>query len=161
MIDPRRRPAMPLFSTLSASTNGGVLVGSILVRTITLASVAVACGTIAISYILAVSLGHVPAWLPMISDCAVKAPEMFLFRYGLLVSATLLAANVLVVFAATRSSYKLSKVTLVNGLIAAFSMGMLTAVNEDEDNNVHSGTVLAAEKKSPFTTRCATVAVLS
>ena len=31
--------------------------------------------TIIVCYIIAVSLGHVPAFLPMISDCAVAAPE--------------------------------------------------------------------------------------
>ena len=31
--------------------------------------------TIAICYTLFVVLGHGPAWLPMISDCAVTPPE--------------------------------------------------------------------------------------
>lgn len=37
--------------------------------------------TIFLCYGIAVGLGHVKAWLPMISDCAVLPPEKYPFRY--------------------------------------------------------------------------------
>ena len=37
--------------------------------------------TIFLCYGIAVALGHVKAWLPMISDCAVLPPEKYPFRY--------------------------------------------------------------------------------
>lgn len=42
--------------------------------------------TIGITYGLAVGLGHVDAWLPMISDLQVRAPEVYVSRVGMPIS---------------------------------------------------------------------------
>jgi len=44
-------------------------------------------------YLIAVGQGHVPAWLPMISDCAVYPPESYFFRIGIILGAGLLVSN--------------------------------------------------------------------
>ncbi|XP_065198122.1 DNA damage-regulated autophagy modulator protein 1-like [Sycon ciliatum] len=107
-------------------------------KIITYFTVILTTTTILVSYVTAASLHHVPAFLPMISDCAVKAPEMYLFRYGLLVAASSLAVNVLVIHAATKSTYSLPHATMVSGFLASFGLGLLTSVNEDESNPVHT-----------------------
>ena len=54
--------------------------------------------TIIVCYIIAVSLGHVPAFLPMISDCAVAAPERYIFRLGFISGANWLFASSLLYY---------------------------------------------------------------
>jgi hypothetical protein len=46
-------------------------------RTVTVTAIGLAVTTILTCYGIAVALGHVPAWLPMISDCAVQAPGFY------------------------------------------------------------------------------------
>ncbi|XP_065198099.1 DNA damage-regulated autophagy modulator protein 1-like [Sycon ciliatum] len=111
--------------------------GSMSAKTITYFTVILTTTTILTSYVIAVSLHHEPAFLPMISDCAIKSPEMYLFRYGMLVSASLLACNVLVIHAATKSTYSLAHASMTSGLLAAFGLGLLTAVNVHEFTPVH------------------------
>ena len=99
-----------------------------------------ACGlvfsvTILLCYGLAVGYGHVPAWLPMISDCAVQPPEKYPFRVGIIFGASLIAAQVLLVFGESKQR---SRCSLVMGLIGAFCLSVVGAVNEDENNTVHS-----------------------
>jgi len=97
--------------------------------------------TIIICYIIAVSLGHVPVWLPMISDCAVQAPEKYIFRIGMITAAScVFFTSVLFYF---YIEYKVSrsvadKVALVLAGIASLGLATLAAVNEQEDNAVHS-----------------------
>ena len=95
-------------------------------------------GTILLCYALAVGLGHVPAWLPMISDCAVEAPERYPFRMGLVVGAFLLGLEVVAVYNSDRVFSK-NKLCLYLGCIASFGLGIVGVVNEKEDNTVHSG----------------------
>ncbi len=95
-------------------------------------------GTILLCYGLAVGLGHVPAWLPMISDCAVLSPEKYPFRLGLVVGAALLATQVAMTYSADKP-YSKSKTSLVLGLVASLGLGIVGVVNEQECNAVHSG----------------------
>lgn len=99
-----------------------------------------ACGlvfsaTILLCYGLAVGYGHVPAWLPMISDCAVHPPEKYPFRVGFILGASLMAAEVVLVFGAAKQR---SRCSLALGLIGALCLSVVGAVNEDENNTVHS-----------------------
>ena len=123
--------------------SSGSKVGSVGAPVLTYATVSLCTFTILVSYVIAVSLHHEPAWLPMISDCATKAPEMYIFRFGMLVSACLLATNVLVVHAATKATYSLAKCTLISGLLAASGLALLTTVNVHEFSAVHGGRVNA------------------
>ena len=92
--------------------------------------------TIMTCYTIAVALGHVPAWLPMISDCAVKPPEMYLFRLGFAFGASLIALQAVIVYYANK--YRpLSSLNAVLALIASISLGGLGVVNEVEDGSVH------------------------
>lgn len=55
-------------------------------------------GTWALCYIIATSLGHVPYWLPMISDCLVFSPEGPFARWGLVTAQNLLLLSILLIF---------------------------------------------------------------
>ena len=94
--------------------------------------------TILLCYTLAVSLGHVPVWLPMISDCAVYPPEKYPFRWGFVVGATLMGVQNVLIFGADKP-YSKSKTSLVLGLLASFCLSVVGVVNEEEDNLIHSG----------------------
>ena len=94
-------------------------------------------GTILLCYILAVSLGHVPAWLPMISDCQVFAPEKYFSRWGVLFGAALLGAQNTLIYGANKP-YSKSKASLALGLVASFCLSVVAVVSEAEDNAVHS-----------------------
>lgn len=95
-------------------------------------------GTILLCYILAVSLHHVPAWLPMISDCALLAPEKYPFRWGFMVGSALLGVQSLLIYGADKP-YSKSKLALFTGVVAAFCLSVVGVVNEEEDNIIHSG----------------------
>ena len=115
-----------------------IIFGSVDVRTITLLAILISWASIITCYVLAVSLGHVPAWLPTISDCAVGAPEKYLFRIGLITGATALFANVVMVYYAF-PKFVLRKLELVAGVAAAAGLTVVGAVNEKENNTVHIG----------------------
>lgn len=100
-------------------------------------------GTVLLCYTLAVSLGHVPAWLPMISDCAVQPPEKYPFRLGLVVSSMVLGLNTVVVYYSDRAFSK-SKLCLILGTVASAGLSIVAVVNEKENNTVHSGTIRRA-----------------
>ncbi|KAL5474514.1 hypothetical protein EMCRGX_G026470 [Ephydatia muelleri] len=93
--------------------------------------------TIFLCYGIAVGLGHVKAWLPMISDCAVLPPEKYPFRYGFVVEALLLAVETVIIYNANKA-YSKSKTCLVLGVTGAFCIGVVGVVNEQECNPVHS-----------------------
>ena len=100
-------------------------------------SVIVVVKTIMACYIIAVALGHVPAWLPMISDCAVKPPEMYLFRIGIMLGASLITLQSLLVYYANRER-PLSCFNAVLAIVSSISLGIVGAVNENEDYSVHT-----------------------
>ena len=97
-----------------------------------LASVILVC------YGLAVKEGHVKPWLPTISDCGVYPPEVFIFRYGLVVGAVLLAVEAVALYNADKPFSK-SKICLVLGLVVAFCLGVVGVVNDQEVPPVHDG----------------------
>ena len=94
--------------------------------------------TILICYTTAVALGHVPVWLPMISDCAVAAPEKYPFRLGLITGAVLLEVVIVIVYNAETAVFSKDKKCLVIGTVASVAIGVVGAVNEEENNTVHS-----------------------
>ena len=107
-------------------------------KTIFHAGFFVQSGTILLCYLLAVSLGHVPEWLPMISDCAVYAPEKYPFRWGIVIGAVLMALQTSLIYAADKP-YSGSKTALGLGLFAASCLSVVGVVNEVEDGHVHDG----------------------
>eukprot|EP01100_Stratorugosa_tubuloviscum_P011036 TRINITY_DN484_c0_g1_i1.p1 TRINITY_DN484_c0_g1~~TRINITY_DN484_c0_g1_i1.p1 ORF type:complete len:254 (+),score=76.68 TRINITY_DN484_c0_g1_i1:153-914(+) len=109
---------------------------------VTIAAVALSLLTIFGCYILAVLLGHVDPWIPMISDCGVYPPETYFFRMGLVVSAMLLELNSVAMLAFLHS-------LKVHGLqccdkfgffvasLACFGLATVAVVNEKENGTVH------------------------
>eukprot|EP00118_Oscarella_pearsei_P010306 m.62828 g.62828 ORF g.62828 m.62828 type:complete len:237 (+) comp35111_c0_seq2:80-790(+) len=114
-----------------------MIYGSLPVQTITYITVVVTTTTVFLCYGLAVGLGHVPAWLPMISDCAVEPPEKYPFRFGIISGATALFANVFLVYWAF-PNFSLRKFSTAMGAIASIGLAIAAAVNEEENNTVHS-----------------------
>lgn len=92
-------------------------------------------GTILLCYFLAVAYKHVPLWLPMISDCAIKQPEMFPFRFGVVTSSLLLALGSLLIFVA---AVPRSILALTFGVLGSLCLGVVGVVNEVEASKVHS-----------------------
>lgn len=93
--------------------------------------------TILVCYGTAVYLGHVPAWLPMISDCAVLPPEKYLFRLGIVTGAIFLGIESKLIYHADQS-FTYSKFGLILGTIAAIGLAIVGVVNEKENNGIHS-----------------------
>jgi len=120
--------------------------------TVAKASCLVGVFTIGLCYGLALYFHHVPAWLPMISDCAVYAPEKYPFRIGMIVSACLIfvnasllvfyisnrsAKNVMGSLAARSTTSTADKVGLVLAGLSSTGLAIVGAVNEREDMAVH------------------------
>ena len=95
-------------------------------------------GTAFLCYGLAVANGHVPAWLPMISDCAVLAPEKYPFRLGMVTGALMIALLSVTVYYKDENT-RYNKLSAIFGLIAAAGLGVVGVVNEKEDPPVHDG----------------------
>ena len=93
-------------------------------------------GTIILCYVLAVVNGHVPPWLPMISDCAVLAPEKYPFRLGIVVGASLLAVQAVTKYYADKTQ-PYSKLCAVLGVVASTGLAVVGVVNEKENNDIH------------------------
>jgi len=103
--------------------------------------------TILSCYFIAVGLGHVQWWLPMISDCAVESPESYLFRFGLIPSALLLWLNSLLML------YYLSS-SQIGGILwtdnvafyfvtaACVGLGLVGSINEKENGSVHGASAI-------------------
>lgn len=111
--------------------------------------------TILICYTIAVSLGHVPLWLPMISDCAITAPEKYIFRLGFISGANYMFISSLLYFIYFKSHVERDKqenkssamfvppiVSLILAFVASLAVAVVGAVNEREDMNVHEGAAL-------------------
>ena len=112
------------------------ILASLPAKTIIHAGVIEILSTILLCYVLAVVNGHVPVWLPMISDCAVYAPEKYPFRLGIVVGACLIAVQVVTTYYANRD-LKFAKALLVLGVVGSAGLGVVGVVNEVEDDNVH------------------------
>lgn len=98
--------------------------------------------TIFSCYGIAVSLGHVPVWLPMISDCGVYAPEKYLFRLGLVTGSIFLHAESILLYNANKA-FSNSRLSMVLSLLSSMGMSVVGVVNEKENNDIHSGINLA------------------
>lgn len=77
----------------------------------------------------------------MISDCAVYAPEKYPFRIGMIISACLIFCNAVLFYfyigyKSARSAW--DKVGVVLAGLASSGLAVVGAVNEQEDNAVHS-----------------------
>ena len=94
-------------------------------------------GTVLLCYVLAVVNGHVPVWLPFISDCGIYPPEKYPFRLGLVLGAALVAVQVLTLYYAERAFSK-SRLCLVLGLVASAGLAVVAVVNSQEDDTIHT-----------------------
>ena len=111
------------------------ILGKISVKVIAHAGALEMLVTIFLCYGLAVGCGHVKPWLPMISDCAILAPEKYPFRLGFVVGAVLIAMQTVAISYADKKS----KISLALGTVSAFCLAVVGVVNEVECNPVHSG----------------------
>ena len=100
---------------------------------------AIILATIIFCYVLAVSLGHVPIWLPMISDCGVYAPEKYFFCGGLITGSVFVFAESILLYHAEGKAFSNSRLSLILTLVASVGMGVVGAVNEEENLVVHTG----------------------
>jgi len=103
--------------------------------------------TILTCYVIAVSLGHVIPWLPMISDCAVYPPESYLFRLGIISSGILVFLNSLMFYFFVNSNAmsrnkKLDNISLGISALASLGLAIVGAVNEDENGTVHGASAV-------------------
>ncbi len=129
-----------LYRLLFTESGKMKILGKLPARVVVHASALEMVFTILLCHGLAVGCGHVKAWLPMISDCAVLAPEKYPFRLGFVVGAVLIAVQAVVISYADGSPAR-SKVSLALGAVSAFCLAVVGVVNEDECNPVHSGRV--------------------
>ena len=107
-------------------------------------------------------LGHVPFWLPMISDCAVYPPEKYIFRLGFISGANWLFISSLLYYLYFRahdkedSTYEMlgpdagiprMKIppiaSLLLATLASISVGVVGAVSEDESPLLHKCAALS------------------
>lgn len=98
--------------------------------------------TISLCYGLAVGLGHVPAWLPFISDCAVESPEKYPFRVGVVVGAFLLAVEIVAIYNADRKFSK-DRLCLYAGVMSTVCLATVGVVNEKENGAVHGASAVS------------------
>ena len=97
--------------------------------------------TILSCYMIAVSLGHVPVWLPMISDCGVYAPEKYLFCCGLITGSVFVFGESILLYHAEGKAFSNSWLSLMLSLVASVGMGIVGAVSEKENIVVHLGMI--------------------
>eukprot|EP00013_Stygamoeba_regulata_P013364 CAMPEP_0177669752 /NCGR_PEP_ID=MMETSP0447-20121125/23654_1 /TAXON_ID=0 /ORGANISM="Stygamoeba regulata, Strain BSH-02190019" /LENGTH=278 /DNA_ID=CAMNT_0019176731 /DNA_START=132 /DNA_END=967 /DNA_ORIENTATION=- len=114
-------------------------------RTVAIAGGTVATTSILTCYFTAVALGHVPLWLPMISDCGVEKPERYLFRFGLVTSALLLCLNSFIMLLLQKSdkwgpppASNMDEMCVVVASVSCLALAVVGVVNEREDDAVHS-----------------------
>jgi len=99
-------------------------------------------------YFIAVGLGHVKPWLPMISDCGCRIPETWLFRIGFITVAAMMAISSITFRDFVNNQLDLNKVS--NGRVRATNniliyicvpsccaLAGLSSVNEKESNSLH------------------------
>ena len=92
--------------------------------------------TIFTCYGIAVSYGHVPVWLPMISDCGVYPPEKYLFRLGLVVGSVFLHVESILLYNANKA-FSNSRLAMILSLLSSLGMGVVAVVGEKENEAVH------------------------
>ena len=93
--------------------------------------------TVLLCYALAVINGHVPAWLPYISSCALYPPEKYVFRLGIVIGASFLAVQAVLIYYANRE-LRLAKVLFLLAVVSSASLSVVGVVNSKEDGTVHT-----------------------
>ena len=96
-------------------------------------------------YGIAASLGHVPVWLPMISDCGVYAPEKYLFRLGFVTGSIFIHAESFLLYNADKA-FSNSRLSMILSLLSSMGLAVVGVVNEKENQIVHTGTHIASIK---------------
>jgi len=124
-----------------------ITVDEVQARTATILGGITASLTIISCYLSAVILGHAPIWLPMISDCAVKPPEMYVFRVGMISAALLLQFNsIQMIFFLNSEKFGGRKVSDTLGVwlasIACLGLAIVGAVNQDENKTLHGASAV-------------------
>lgn len=95
--------------------------------------------TIFTCYLIAVLKGHVPAWLPYISDCAVGYPEAYIFRSGMTLSSFFITLNYYEFYLFIRK-YNKTIMPLIGFIVGALSnlgLSVVSVVNEKENRVLH------------------------
>ena len=98
--------------------------------------------TIFSCYGIGVSLGHVPVWLPMISDCGVYSPEKYFFRLGLVIGSIFLYAESFLLYNADKA-FSNSRLSMILSLLSSMGLAVVGVVNEKENDTVHTGNYLS------------------
>ena len=95
--------------------------------------------TIFTCYIIAVLKGHVPAWLPYISDCAVGYPEAYIFRSGMTLSSFFITLNYYEFYLFIRKYNKtiMPLIGFIVGAISNLGLSVVSVVNEKENRVLH------------------------
>ena len=92
--------------------------------------------TLFVCYGIAVYLGHVPAWLPVISDCGALPPEKYVFRLGLVTGAVFLAIESKLIYHAEKS-FTCVKLQLLLEVTAALALSIVGVVDEKDNATIH------------------------
>ena len=77
-------------------------------------------------------------FLPTISACGDRPPEVFIFRLGVAVGSFLVAVASLAIYSSDKP-YSGSVVNLTLGLVAAFGLGVVAVVSDREMDSVLTG----------------------
>ena len=79
-----------------------VALGKVSFKTLLYAGALEMTAVILVCYGLAIKEGHVKPFLPTISDCGDRPPEVYIFRLGIVVGSTLLAVGSLAIYSSDK-----------------------------------------------------------
>ena len=116
-----------------------VALGKVAFKTLLLAGALEMTAVIFLCYGLAIKEGHEKPFLPTISACGDRPPEVYIFRLGVAVGSVLIAVASLAIYSSDKP-YSGSVVNLIVGLVAAFGLGVVAVVSDREVDSVHTGT---------------------
>jgi len=98
--------------------------------------------TVFLCYGIAVSNGHVQPWLPFISDCAWRAPEMYFFRFGIITGAAHLyfLADYICDFLVVLHGENTNTISFARFIsrLGAIGVAICAACDENENNTIHT-----------------------
>ena len=101
----------------------------------------VVLATILICYVMAISLQHLPPWLPTISKCGELDPERHFFRWGFVVGGLFLVLEAVVLWVAKR----ISTLVFSLGFLAGFALSFVAVVASNEESSIHYGQLVYIE----------------
>ena len=116
------------------------VLGKIPFKTLLYAGAFEMTAVIFVCYGLAVKEGHEKPFLPTISACGDRPPEVFIFRLGVAVGSALIAIATLAIYSSNKP-YSRSLVNLTVGLVAALGLGIVAVVSDREVDSVHTGKI--------------------